>query len=694
MSTSVGLSDNLSQLHRAFHILTTLLTLISAINNDGHPKLGDKRIYRYQSDILDSDAEQDSISVNALAALLVRDAEIIAIMPEMLSMANIHPSYAVIGNPEKTDKRFKTLEDDIQVVLVEDGISVWEEIVKKPWCKLDGTRRGVSLANHIKTLCDYFQSYQDCGQNGNLRAGVFQKATIYLISSSWRKMLRRISHWSSHGFIMSLEIDIPQLHSSYEDFHKNMPPDFFIYQKPDKTLARLFLESSEDDIAKIVNNHPHFPGVSPELPNLRKAFRDVESATQTTGYTADSYVEFHQLLLAILFGYEKALNNLKSHEAGSSSIVGAATEVWNLTHFLWRIACSRMLRYHLAVLKFGKLLVIPTFSAKSIYHRQTVTHQNNPGTDTSTEEDPVAVAVDEEPDEGDIANLNMGEENPDVALVFLRWFRLHVTQFIALNNISAFCARSASRFTLNISLLAVRSPPQSNISWEEAIQELASLHPPGVNGTFNAKASIDFIKKKVNIRSIGREPFKSLPQFSKPCFALPGTVHCEAALASLSKYSEQAAAGAHEDRQRVLDLLQKTNASSISVSKLCCPVCWDLLDILRSGNSDLMKVRGRHTTVFPVCLPSWLPSEVMTPMVTQYQTYLYNELVKMAKMLDSSSGQLMHSRSPSMQSASGISEAGSDDSDAHPMQRMPVPAPDPGSLQASMTVPDSSTNFK
>ncbi|KIL56506.1 hypothetical protein M378DRAFT_17026 [Amanita muscaria Koide BX008] len=70
------------------------------------------------------------------------------------------------------------------------------------------------------------------------------------------------------------------------------------------------------------------------------------------------------------------------------------------------------------------------------------------------------------------------------------------------------------------------------------------------------------------------------------------------------------------------------------------------------------------TTVVRVCLPSWLPSEVMEPMVTQYQTYLYNELVT------SNAKCVRH----------------------QPMQRMPVPAPDPGSLQASMTVPDSSTN--
>jgi hypothetical protein len=43
------------------------------------------------------------------------------------------------------------------------------------------------------------------------------------------------------------------------------------------------------------------------------------------------------------------------------------------------------------------------------------------------------------------------------------------------------------------------------------------------------------------------------------------------------------------------------------VSKLCCPVCWELLKILRNNDSTDLYVDGHHATLFQVELPEWLP---------------------------------------------------------------------------------------
>ena len=104
----------------------------------------------------------------------------------------------------------------------------------------------------------------------------------------------------------------------------------------------------------------------------------------------------------------------------------------------------------------------------------------------------------------------------------------------------------------------------------------------------------------------------------------------------------------------------------IAVSKLCCPICWELLDVLR-GNSEDFEVRGRHTTIYPVELPPWLPTEYMEQMVTRLRKYLTDELIiMMAQDADSEEAEASetHSRTPSLQSDSGYSTT-SDDSILH-----------------------------
>lgn len=82
-----------------------------------------------------------------------------------------------------------------------------------------------------------------------------------------------------------------------------------------------------------------------------------------------------------------------------------------------------------------------------------------------------------------------------------------------------------------------------------------------------------------------------------------------------------------------LMLSQNWNRHIIVVSKLCCFVCWDVLTILRmlGGNSQDFVVRGRHTTLFAIDLPHWLPESVVVQMVGLYRNRLLKELVTMMK---------------------------------------------------------------
>jgi hypothetical protein len=61
--------------------------------------------------------------------------------------------------------------------------------------------------------------------------------------------------------------------------------------------------------------------------------------------------------------------------------------------------------------------------------------------------------------------------------------------------------------------------------------------------------------------------------------------------------------------------------ATIAVSKLCCPVCWELMIVLH------FDVRGRHPTLFRVPMPLFTPVEVLKPMVERFRRHLRDELM-------------------------------------------------------------------
>jgi hypothetical protein len=75
----------------------------------------------------------------------------------------------------------------------------------------------------------------------------------------------------------------------------------------------------------------------------------------------------------------------------------------------------------------------------------------------------------------------------------------------------------------------------------------------------------------------------------------------------------------------VLTVVQESDRTAISVSKLCCPVCWELLAILR-GDSQEFAVRGHHHTFYETDLHVSLPDNIIRRMVQRFELYLRREL--------------------------------------------------------------------
>ena len=61
----------------------------------------------------------------------------------------------------------------------------------------------------------------------------------------------------------------------------------------------------------------------------------------------------------------------------------------------------------------------------------------------------------------------------------------------------------------------------------------------------------------------------------------------------------------------------------VSVSKLCCPTCWELFKAL-----DLdIKMRGCHPTVTPLAIPGTLPPDIPEQIIKYFRPLLTGQLI-------------------------------------------------------------------
>ena len=71
---------------------------------------------------------------------------------------------------------------------------------------------------------------------------------------------------------------------------------------------------------------------------------------------------------------------------------------------------------------------------------------------------------------------------------------------------------------------------------------------------------------------------------------------------------------------------QNFDNSVISVSKPCCPVCWELIKILRNKKSTNFHLNGHHKTLSQVELPEWLPVQIVEKLTAQFEDILLTQI--------------------------------------------------------------------
>ena len=94
------------------------------------------------------------------------------------------------------------------------------------------------------------------------------------------------------------------------------------------------------------------------------------------------------------------------------------------------------------------------------------------------------------------------------------------------------------------------------------------------------------------------------------------------------------------------------------MSKLCCPVCWELLKLLHGDNHDQLQVYRHHNSLFHIDLLPWLPQLTLQTVVDRFTGYLKMELEQGFNSMASPPG---HQYNKSTGSALGDSVSGMTD---------------------------------
>lgn len=228
-------------------------------------------------------------------------------------------------------------------------------------------RRKKTLGSHANTICSYLKQHSQPQVEENLQDEEASEANFYtyIIVCCWRKLYRRIVHWSALGLIFNLaNIDAESLR------HISSPDDDV---EPDGALGRFFYSDQSLTSHETLMQYPcavteHNPCPLPDLERLRRA------AIEFNGkgiYRKSTIEDFHYFCVRLLVGYAVALAKLsESMKAGSSwdEVKKHIDAIIPISRSLLVIAHSRTLKHHLCALSSSRgLLEMPSINLMETY---------------------------------------------------------------------------------------------------------------------------------------------------------------------------------------------------------------------------------------------------------------------------------------------------------------------------------------
>ncbi|KIM77717.1 hypothetical protein PILCRDRAFT_11806 [Piloderma croceum F 1598] len=435
-------------------------------------------------------------------------------------------------------------------------------------------------------MAHYIDYVKKCKDNPMITTSKIPQFIEYLVTCSWKKMHRRIHHWSSQGFIYYLG-------------------------KVDETALR----DAAPAVSPLQNDYPlSVKLMSMDCKNTIQKREGLDNEDEVSGlYNKTTCFKFHQLLVSTLLSFGKALEGyVDACGKRFKDLVDRAEEVYGCGTLLWFIGYSWTLCNHLKVLCEEERLHLPENSKQNLPKFFSFTHFTNT-------KDQVIVQptnkVDEDTDEAGSSDEggvddcgNEGGEDEDE--------RAAKDQVIVqpTNNVDGGVDEAGNNGE-------DRVDDCGNEGGEDEDEEFENIADKAVSSDLS-KLFLEWICLQTALASTEK---------------FPGTVVCDDTLR------------AH---------IQNLDNSTIAVSKPCCPVCWELLKLLRNDASTNFYVDGHHKTLSQVELLEWLPLEIVVKLTARLEKILLDQIKMMVK---SHKRHMIHPSGQSGDSLSSDSKDGEDD---------------------------------
>jgi hypothetical protein len=464
----------------------------------------------------------------------------------------------------------------------------------------------------------------------------FNDFRIYLLSTCYLKIRRRLYNGTSKKLRqILLSITGPVLDKIREGFPKpkaSKPSDVLL------CAAVCSFEGDEiQDKVRVLRGQHYNP--STEGPSLFEVITtifedhsDAHSGAQTPPpprllYTSHTCVDFHYLLLLALNNYTTAIDGFNSTERPKSSY----RDLILYSNLLWRLANSSILKSHLSFIQdllrshLGGGMEPKVKDGKNLGGDSSGDGGVEDGLDTEME-----------------AIENDTKHQTEPGLMVQRWINLLVSHLQALKMLSKFSSLHPAA-EVQITQVAVKrttfdTPQDWTAVLERTVKDQAG---PLETQLPELEARILENIEAVHKTTTGRKGIYAYFQ-GKNIVGSAGQVHCEAGLAAYLNPGAPC-------------LAQETApAHVLAVSKLCCPLCWDLLGVYRD---DRFGVRGHHSALSAVELPGSISLAPAKHLLSLLRGRLYEKLrvvlVKTRK----------HRRNDSAQSIGSVASDDSNPSD-------------------------------
>jgi hypothetical protein len=360
------------------------------------------------------------------------------------------------------------------------------------------------------------------------------------------KMLKRISHWYSEGFIYRLSLVDEKLlqHEAPAVDHTKLTVH------TDTNLSGLLVTAKEKINTAIMrwcpdtNMRSELGGLLAACESMKllpqsKIDLDSQALYQPGLYSKTTCVDFHRLLVGTLLAYGHALEGFGQARRTGIDVLSCAEQLWLCTTLLWRIAYSHMLTQHLVLLVEQQWLVLPTNNEENIEQSRLYTRF----THEFTHRRPPAPTHDADDDDDESNEII---DSTSLAMAFSRWIRLQASHSQACHIVTKFASHAQA--PVRFSLLAIKYPkpkPASSVvnNWQTTITELFSQDPATAAVAFTtftkssyAEDVVKSLEEKIKTALAADKCNPIFHKFNpnpKNLIKYSGKIHCEAALASL-----------------------------------------------------------------------------------------------------------------------------------------------------------------